>query len=403
MSNENPYRILIVDDIENNRFTLDIMLSVLGEFVVEEAESGQQALNMMSETDYDLVLLDIMMPGMTGLEVLETLDLANSDFSGKIIVVSALQDMETIVRALELGALDYLPKPIEEALLAARLKQLLERRDTDRSLIEHRSRIDADLEKAARIQLSLSPTEALHVECDSGGLGYTVAGSTQPAYEVGGDFYDYFQLPNDNLVLVIADACGKGAPAAIYATRVHDLLRVISRNQDAQTMDDPRRSLEHMVTEVNTILEEDNPECWFVTAWVGILSPANQQLSWCSSGHCEALLQSSDGTIVPMASEVGLPLGLDSQFTAGIQTTTLAPDSIVHLYTDGITEHQYENGAFIGLDGYISLLMEEIKDSRDISAVLSAIGQRVQVMNPTQSPADDITMLSLSYTSHSGR
>ena len=143
------YKILIVDDIDNNRFTLDIMLSVLGDFDVDEAESGPEALAKLAETSYDLVLLDIMMPGMTGIEVLETLDLATSTLDTKFIVVSALQDMETIVKALELGALDYLAKPIEEAFLAARVKQLLERRETELALREHRVRIETDLKRAA--------------------------------------------------------------------------------------------------------------------------------------------------------------------------------------------------------------------------------------------------------------
>lgn len=395
MSTQVPYRILIVDDIENNRFTLDLMLSVQGDFLIDEAESGQQALSMMAETLYDLVLLDIMMPGMTGLEVLEQLDLANSDFAGKIIVVSALQDMETIVKALELGALDYLPKPIEEALLAARLQQLLDRRVTDQTLAEQRARIDADLEKAARIQLSLSPTEPLSISDDSHETAYTIAGNTTPAYEVGGDYYDYFQLPNGNLVLVIADACGKGAPAAIYATRVHDLLRVIARNQSQEILDNAESSLRHLVSEVNAILEEDNEDCWFVTAWVGILTPNTRQLTWCSSGHCEALLQTEDGAVKPLSSPVGLPLGLGADFSAGIETVSLPHNAMVHLYTDGITEHQYATGEYVGLAGYINLLQELLTGAKPIADALNELGNRVISLNPEQAPADDITLLTI--------
>ena len=191
-ASDRRYQILIVDDIEDNRFTLDIMLSVLGEFDIDEAESGPEALSMMDEKAYDLVLLDIMMPGMTGLEVLEQLDLATAQSPTKIIVVSALQDMETIVKALELGALDYLPKPIEESLLAARLKQLIERQKTDDELDQHRARIDADLKKAAEIQLSLCPKESLQIK--SGEATFEFAGTMRPAYEVGGDFFDYFSV-----------------------------------------------------------------------------------------------------------------------------------------------------------------------------------------------------------------
>ncbi|MGB0847790.1 MAG: response regulator, partial [Thiolinea sp.] len=262
MAVDKQFRILVVDDIDDNRFTLDLMLSVLGDFAVDEAESGPEALSMMQAKTYDLVLLDIMMPGMTGLQVLEQLDLAHAESATKIIVVSALQDMDTIVRALELGALDYLPKPIEEAFLAARLRQLLERKATDADLKKHRDRIDADLKKAAEIQLSLCPGQPVrfsHSEQDSAQhVQFEFAGTMRPAYEVGGDFYDYFALPNGNHVIVVADACGKGAPAAIYATRVHDLVRLIARNLPATIMADAKVSLEHMLGEVNRVLSEAN-------------------------------------------------------------------------------------------------------------------------------------------------
>ena len=391
-TSERRYKILIVDDIEDNRFTLDIMLSVQGEFDVDEAESGPEALSMMAEKAYDLVLLDIMMPGMTGLEVLEQLDLATAQSPIKIIVVSALQDMETIVKALELGALDYLPKPIEESLLAARLKQLIERQKTDDELDQHRARIDADLKKAAEIQRSLCPKESLQIT--SGEATFEFAGTMRPAYEVGGDFFDYFTLPNGNVVFAIADACGKGAPAAIYATRVHDLLRLIAKTQDVDTQAQPESAVLHMVTEVNKVLCEHNEDCWFVTAWVGVLVPEKRQMSWCSAGHCEALLQSADGSIETLSSKVGLPLGLDETFGGEVKTIDLAVGSMVHTYTDGITEHRREDGDFLGADGLQSIL-KSTDDSQNLKRLVNCVADAVQTVNPLQMPEDDVTLMSL--------
>ncbi len=391
-TSERCYKILIVDDIEDNRFTLDIMLSVQGEFDVDEAESGPEALSMMAEKAYDLVLLDIMMPGMTGLEVLEQLDLATAQSPIKIIVVSALQDMETIVKALELGALDYLPKPIEESLLAARLKQLIERQKTDDELDQHRARIDADLKKAAEIQRSLCPTESLQIT--SGEATFEFAGTMRPAYEVGGDFFDYFTLPNGNVVFAIADACGKGAPAAIYATRVHDLLRLIAKTQDVSTQTQPESAVLHMLTEVNKVLCEHNEDCWFVTAWVGVLVPEKRQMSWCSAGHCEALLQSADGSIETLSSMVGLPLGLDETFEGEVKTIDLAVGSIVHTYTDGITEHRRESDDFLGADG-LQAILKSTDDSQNLKLLVNSVADAVQTVNPLLMPEDDVTLMSL--------
>jgi len=392
MKTVDDYRILVVDDIDDNRFTLDLMLSELGDFVVDEAESGAQALGMMQQNTYDLVLLDIMMPGMTGLEVLEELDLAHTGLTTKFIVVSALQDMQTIVKALELGALDYLPKPIEESILAARLQQLLERRETDLALEHHRARIDADLKKASEIQLSLCPkqTEKLFHNDE---VTFEFSGTMRPAYEVGGDFFDYFVLPNGNYVLVVADACGKGAPAAIYATRVHDVLRVIARNQTPDTMADAKVSLGHMLGEVNTILSEDNEDCWFVTAWIGILEPEERRMTWCSAGHCEAMLQ-ADSSIEILSAEVGLPLGLGPQVNAQINSRVLNSGEVVYVYTDGITEHRLVNGEFIGITGLEKVLLEQPKQD-DLSEAVSSIADKVEGCNPELQPVDDITLLAV--------
>ncbi|MFK8075734.1 MAG: SpoIIE family protein phosphatase [Granulosicoccus sp.] len=390
------YKILIVDDIENNRFTLDIMLSVLGKFDVEEAESGPEALEKLNQTTYDLVLLDIMMPGMTGIEVLEKLDLATSSLNTKFIVVSALQDMEIIVKALELGALDYLPKPIEEALLAARLKQLLERRETDEELRKNKERIDSDLKKAADIQKSLCPEQTLSFKSLSGEICCELAGSMQPAYEVGGDFYDYFELPDGNIVVVIADACGKGAPAAIYASRVHDLLRMVALHNASEAKSSSEESLLTMLTAVNTILSENNDACWFVTTWAGIYSPEDRVLTWCSAGHCDALLQNPDNSVEPLSIETGLPIGLDETFSAKVDTRVLPLGSKLHLYTDGITEHRKDDGGFVGEDGLIQLFEQLATKTLSIEDNVKALTHSVLGMNSMQPPEDDITLLSLS-------
>lgn len=390
------YKILIVDDIENNRFTLDIMLSVLGEFDVDEAESGPEALEKLEQTTYDLVLLDIMMPGMTGIEVLEKLDLATSSLNTKFIVVSALQDMEIIVKALELGALDYLPKPIEEALLAARLKQLLERRETDEELRKNKERIDSDLKKAADIQKSLCPEKTLSFKSSSGEICCELAGSMQPAYEVGGDFYDYFELPDGNIVVVIADACGKGAPAAIYASRVHDLLRMVALHKASETKSNTEESLLAMLTAVNTILSENNDACWFVTTWAGIYSPEDRVLTWCSAGHCDALLQNPDNSVEPLSIETSLPIGLDEMFSAKVDSRILPAGSKLHLYTDGITEHRKEDGDFVGEDGLIQLFEKLAPKNLSIKDNVKAVTDSVVGLNSKQPPEDDITLLSLS-------
>lgn len=119
--------ILVVDDNENNRMVLRRGLSQMG-LEVMEAENGRIAMDMVLENEFDLILLDIMMPEMNGFEVLEKL---NEDPKLKmipVIVVSAAKDIEAVVKCIELGADDYLTKPFNKTVLLARVSVSLEKK-----------------------------------------------------------------------------------------------------------------------------------------------------------------------------------------------------------------------------------------------------------------------------------
>ncbi len=127
MSEEGP-KLLVVDDIEDNRYTLIRRLKRQGYDNVVEAENGRQALERLREGAFDLVLLDIMMPEMDGYETLETVksDPALRDIP--VIMISAIDEMESVVKCIELGAEDYLPKPFNRTLLRARVGASLEKK-----------------------------------------------------------------------------------------------------------------------------------------------------------------------------------------------------------------------------------------------------------------------------------
>ena len=115
-------KILVVDDNENNRYTLRRRLNRLGYKLITEAENGKIALDKMAEDEQDIILLDVMMPVMDGFEVLTKIKETPKYANIPVIMISALDDLEKIVQAIELGADDYLPKPFNPTLLAARIK-----------------------------------------------------------------------------------------------------------------------------------------------------------------------------------------------------------------------------------------------------------------------------------------
>jgi EAL domain-containing protein (putative c-di-GMP-specific phosphodiesterase class I)/DNA-binding response OmpR family regulator len=121
-------KILIVDDYEDNRYTLKRRLKRDGYKDCDEAENGQIALEMLEKKQYDLVLLDLMMPIMDGFEVLEHMKLNDAFRHLPVIMISAADDLEKIAHGISLGAEDYLPKPFNPVILKARVKSALEKR-----------------------------------------------------------------------------------------------------------------------------------------------------------------------------------------------------------------------------------------------------------------------------------
>jgi adenylate cyclase len=120
--------ILVVDDNEDNRYTLVRRLKREGYEAVSEAADGRQALDMLAERGFDLVLLDIMMPGMNGYEVLEQIRTDMELRNIPVIMISAVDELDSVVRCIELGAEDYLPKPFNPVLLRARVGACLEKK-----------------------------------------------------------------------------------------------------------------------------------------------------------------------------------------------------------------------------------------------------------------------------------
>ncbi|HSQ79583.1 MAG TPA: response regulator, partial [Casimicrobiaceae bacterium] len=149
--------LLVVDDDEGNRYTLERRLAREGYANLTMANDGQQALELLHSRRFDLVLLDIMMPKMKGYQVLKHMK-ANPDLRDlPVIMISAIDEMPSVVRCIELGAEDYLPKPFDATLLRARVAASLEKkalRDEVRSQAAQLAEWNRELERRVQEQVS---------------------------------------------------------------------------------------------------------------------------------------------------------------------------------------------------------------------------------------------------------
>lgn len=161
MSEEGP-ALLIVDDNEDNRYTLTRRLKREGYTNLTEAQNGRQALDLLSEARFDLVLLDIMMPVMSGYEVLEHIksDMVLRDIP--VIMISAVDEIDSIVRCIEAGAEDHLPKPFNASLLKARIGASLEKKRLRDLEATYLKQIEVEKRRADDLLHATLPTAAVH-------------------------------------------------------------------------------------------------------------------------------------------------------------------------------------------------------------------------------------------------
>ena len=287
-------KILIVDDEE---FNVDYLQQELEDchYTLLKASNGKEALELVQAERPDLVLLDIMMPVMDGFEVLQNLknDKATRDIP--VIVISASNNLQSVVRGIQLGAEDYLPKPFEPVLLHARISSCLEKKRLGDLQNLYLKGLERELDIAREIQQSFLPFELPHTE------GWQIAASLKAAREVAGDFYDAFLLPDKGIVSVVGDVCGKGVGAALFMTLFRSLIRATSTTDDFLGRNDqhiltPVERLQHAVGFTNAYIVQTHSEAnMFATIFIGLIDPRDGSLTYLNCGHEPALVMINKG------------------------------------------------------------------------------------------------------------
>src|SRR5262249_7619693 len=222
--------VLVVDDVEDNRAVLIARLARLGYRAVTAAASGREALALIARERFDLVLLDVVMRGRSGPQVLEARRSEGRLADLPVIMVSALSELASVVECIELGAEDYLTKPINATLLRARVNATLEKkrlRDTIREATRRRlEQLERELMAARALQLGMVPDDL-----DRPAVPAPVHAAVGPAREVGGDLCDWFPGEGATLWFAVGEVWDKGVAAALFRARTWSSLRSVARRQ----------------------------------------------------------------------------------------------------------------------------------------------------------------------------
>jgi sigma-B regulation protein RsbU (phosphoserine phosphatase) len=377
--------VLVVDDNEDNRYTLVRRLKREGYEDLTVAESGERALDLLAQRTIDLVLLDVMMPGLNGYQVLERMRNDRRTRDIPVIMISALDEIESVVRCIELGAEDYLSKPFNATLLRARIGASLEKKHLRDELMRHTLRMERELATAREIQLSMVPTSfpSPSVQCP-----LSVYGALCPAREIGGDLYDCFRLDAQRLCLVVADVSDKGASAALFMARTKTVIRLLATHVGpAQRLAEPAA----LVARINEELCRDNPLAMFVTLVVAIVDGSTGEVAWSNAGHAAPCAIGADGTLVLLSECHGIPLGIKAAARFRSARTLLGRGGALFLYTDGITEAADEHGRFFGEAGLQAALRSCACNAPE--DLIAAVLREVRSFAGSAVPSDDIAAL----------
>ena len=245
--------------------------------------------------------------------------------------------------------------------------------------IRERQRVEQELQVARRIQQASLPKEVPSLE------SWQITPYYQPAREVGGDFYDFFDLGESRIGVAVGDATGKGVPAAIAASASCSMLRAVARVLGSSSPGE-------VLSEVNETLVARIPQNMFVTCFYAILDPKSATLSYANAGHDLPDLCRNEGYAEELRAR-GMPLGLMPRMGYEEKQTILDAGEVTLLYSDGLVEAHDPQGQMFGFPRLGELVAEHAAEEGSLGDFL--LRELYTFVGESWEQEDDITLLTL--------
>jgi sigma-B regulation protein RsbU (phosphoserine phosphatase) len=315
-------RVLLVDDVKDN---IAILIETLkNDYLLGFALNGPDALKYAKEKSPDLILLDIMMPGMDGYEVCRRLKADPDSKNIPVVFITALDEIENKTSAFEVGAVDYIIKPFEQLEIKARVKTHLTLNLASQALAAQRDRLQQSLNLAKEVQQSLLPKENPKMD------GLDIAGKSVYCDETGGDYFDFLDLGSEKMGIIVGDVSGHGIQSALLMTTVRGSLRQRIQKPD---------SLTRMISDLNGQFHADVENSGhFMTLFFCEIDARNRILRWLRAGHDPAMIYDITSDTFRELGGTGLPLGVARACEFEEYTSLIEDQQILVIGTDGIWE-----------------------------------------------------------------
>lgn len=377
--------ILIVDDAKLNRELLRLHLTKHGHRFLS-AVDGREAMEALGQhPEVDLILLDLMMPGMNGFDFLDWRAGQPEAQAIPVIVNSSLDDFDSIARALNMDTYDYFTKPLSrhdlEVVLPLKIHNAI---NTRRLMAETKRQNDLmrqELEMAARYQQFLLPRQ---VDLHNAKVAYLF----QPCRGVGGDYFDFLALPGGQEAFVMADVAGHGVASAMTASIVKALWPGLLAKSAS-----PAQAFGQLNADLLRLTQEDV----FVTAFGAVFDPASRSLTWSLAGHPPPVFIAAGQSPVDLNMRsvfLGIFENDNPLVQFGDESLIVAPGDRLILYTDGLTEAPGREGGMYGLDRLRTLMASH--RSEDVHSLRETIWEDLNAFTQGEFP-DDVAFIIVDF------
>lgn len=382
-------KILFVDDekdlklIINQKYKKQIQTNIYEFFF---AHNGIEALEVLKEhPEISIILTDINMPEMDGLELLKNVTAMNNPLL-KTIIISAYDDMKNIRSAMNNGASDFLTKPLDLNDLTITIENTITQLNQTRNYISINNQLTSikqDLSVARRIQESFLP-KFNSIELDAKHV--SVFGAMRSAFEVGGDFYDFFNLDDHRIGFVVGDVSGKGISAAMFMGVTRILLR--SAGLLFQKSDE-------CISYVNNVICGDASDNIFVAVLYGILDMNSGDIDFTNAGHTAPFILKKDGTINCIPISNNTVVGVFEDYKYKNSTLKLQNGDTLFICTDGMTEAFNQDNVVYGKERLVNQLSQLIGQSPE--TIVNTLLQDVIKYEDNTKQVDDVTLLAVKF------
>lgn len=336
--------VLIVDDQPLNRDLLARRLERHG-LMVFVAEDGEFALQALAERSFDLVLLDVMMPRRNGYETLQAMKQDSQWRHVPVIMISSLDEVGSVIRCIEAGAEDYLPRPFNPTLLRARISACLEKkrlRDSEQNWMQQiqktQQRLSRELRDAENYVRSLFPAPI------DGRVA--VSWHHQSCSELGGDAFGYHWVDEQHFAIYLLDVCGHGVGPSLLAASALNVIR--TGTLPSTDMLNPSSVL----AALNQMFPMEKQNNMYFTLWYGVFSTTSRELKVACAGHPSGILLTTTEhqAATQRTGNLGMVIGAFDGMEYDTESYSIPENSELYIFSDGCYEVQQEDGTMLQVE-----------------------------------------------------